>query len=119
MQRNDAASGALACLGQKLDERSQAHGPASLPTDRTAEPLDIWQPAICSKDISMGDVVWQHLTREQMVGIQEKAKAPDQPGARFMGEQVLMYHEWMGTDAHWHGVALLADGTQVVIEQRE
>ena len=67
----------------------------------------------------MGDVVWQHLTREQMVELQQMAATLEQPGARLMGEQVLMYHEWMGTDAHWHGVALLADGTRVVIEQRE
>jgi hypothetical protein len=67
----------------------------------------------------MGDLLWQHLSREQMVEIQQMAETPDQPGSRFMGEQVLMYHEWMGTDDHWHGVALLADGTQVVIEQRE
>jgi hypothetical protein len=67
----------------------------------------------------MGEVVWQHLTREQMVELQEKAETLDQPGARIMGEQVLMYHEWMGTDDHRHGVAMLADGTRVVIEQRE
>jgi len=67
----------------------------------------------------MGDVQWHSLTREQMVELQEKAETPDQAESRFMGEQVLMYHEWMGTDDLWHGVALLADGTRVVIEQRE
>jgi hypothetical protein len=67
----------------------------------------------------MGDVVWQHLTREQMAELRDTTETSDQPRSRFMGEQVLMYHEWMGTDDCWHGVALLADGTRVVIEQRE
>jgi hypothetical protein len=67
----------------------------------------------------MGDLLWHSLTREQMVELQQQAETPDQPGSLFMGEKVLMYHEWMGTDDHWHGVVMLADGTRVVIEQRE
>jgi len=67
----------------------------------------------------MGDVLWHYLTREEMLEVQQKAETPDQPGSRFMGEQVLMYHEWMGTDDHWRGALMLADGTRVVIEQRE
>jgi hypothetical protein len=54
-----------------------------------------------------------------MVQLQQMAETLDQPGPRFMGEEVLMYHEWMGTDDYWHGVVMLADGTRVVIEQRE
>jgi hypothetical protein len=67
----------------------------------------------------MGDLVWQYLSREQMIELQQMAETLDQPEARFMGEQVLTYHEWMGTDDHWHGVVMLADGTRVVIEQSE
>jgi hypothetical protein len=67
----------------------------------------------------MGDLVWDYLTREEMLELRQKAETPDQPGSRFMGEKILLYHEWIGMDEHWHGVVVLADGTRVVIEQRE
>ena len=67
----------------------------------------------------MGDVLWHYLTREEMLEVQRKAETPDHHGSLFMGEKILTYHEWMGTDDHWRGALMLADGTRVVIEQRE
>jgi hypothetical protein len=67
----------------------------------------------------MAEVVWSDVTREEMLEVQRKADARDQPGSLFMGERILMYHDWMGTDNRWHGVAVLADGTRVVLRQRE
>jgi len=63
--------------------------------------------------------VWQALTREKMLALQQAVETAGQGHAHFMGEQVLMFHEWMGTDDHWRGVAMLADGTRVMIEQRQ
>ena len=67
----------------------------------------------------MGDVVWDYLPREQMLALQQKAETSDQPGSRFRGAKILVYHQGMGIDERWHGVVVLADGTRVVIEQRE
>jgi len=67
----------------------------------------------------MGDVVWDYLPREQMLALQQKAETSDQPGSRFRGAKILVYHQWMGIDERWHGVVVLADGARVVIEQRE
>ena len=54
-----------------------------------------------------------------MLALQQAVETAGQGHAHFMGEQVLMFHEWMGTDDHWRGVAMLADGTRVMIEQRQ
>jgi hypothetical protein len=67
----------------------------------------------------MGDLVWDSLPREKMLELQQMVETSDQPGSRFMGEKILVYHEWIGMDEHWHGVVVLADATWVVIEQRE
>jgi hypothetical protein len=67
----------------------------------------------------MGDLVWDYLPREKMLELRQLAETSDAAGARFMGEKILLYHEWMGMDERWHAVVILADGTRVVIEQRE
>lgn len=63
--------------------------------------------------------MWQALTREKMLELQLAVETAGEAQAHFLGERVLMYHEWMATDDHWRGVAMLADGTRVMIEQSQ
>ena len=74
---------------------------------------------IACRVVAMAMGVTLTCTRAEVLQLRALADRRDKPTARYWGERITGWREWMGDDNRWHAQLVLEDGTQVYFDEPE